>query len=385
LREVFLYVCIRFPHQVRSGLDLRVLSHLHALSKIGELVVFALQGNPETAPKFIDLRVPSDKSILSPVSNIEMLRATSLLNSNLFAHRASKDSISEFLTLVRHIKPNKIIFSRLETTEYFLALDKQAKAKSILDLDESIETFIESIEEQNTLEFPLINRLLLRKQLEYERAILELFPQVWLSSKQEIVRINKNLPRISCYHVPNAVIETGIRPKILAKGAKKLSFSGSFNYLPNQQGLQFLLSNVMENLESHSLTVLGSGLESWSDYANVRFINNPKSILAHLQELDISLIPIFIGAGTRFKALEAMSTGLPVISTAKGVEGLELEPYKEYLPAEQPLDFVARIRELGRDSHLFAKLSINGLQKVRSNHSVSSLVEVFRSIPQIVF
>lgn len=370
---------------MRSGLDLRVLSHLHALSEIGKVFVFAFQGSPEKRSKFNDLFVSSDRSILSTFTNSELLRASSLSNKRPFAHRASHDSIREFQALVRTIKPDNIIFSRLETTEYFFSLEEEEKNRSTLDLDESINTFRISIEHLSNLEFPLINRLLLQQQLEYERSILEMFPSVWLSSKDEIARLNFEFPNNNYFYVPNVLVGSEFKAKIRSKEAIKLSFTGNFNYLPNQYGLRFLLDNVMTEVESHSLTVLGSGLESWRDYANVRFINNPELMVTHLQELDISLIPIFLGAGTRFKALEAMSVGLPLVSTRKGIEGLELEPYKDYLPAEKPSDFVQRIWELERDPHLFAELSINGMRKINRDHSLSSLIKIFRSMPHMLY
>ena len=53
-------------------------------------------------------------------------------------------------------------------------------------------------------------------------------------------------------------------------------------------------------------------------------------------------VPLSAGGGTRLKVLEAFASGVPVVSTAKGVEGLGLVAEQHYLQAEDPDEFVAR-------------------------------------------
>ena len=46
------------------------------------------------------------------------------------------------------------------------------------------------------------------------------------------------------------------------------------------------------------------------------------------------MIPLREGGGTRLKVLEALAADLPVVSTAKGVEGLSLRAGEHYVAAE---------------------------------------------------
>jgi glycosyltransferase involved in cell wall biosynthesis len=129
----------------------------------------------------------------------------------------------------------------------------------------------------------------------------------------------------------------------------------------------------MPLLSHRKLRVLGSGLENFNNFGDIEFIKNPISISHHLSRLDIALIPIFVGAGTRLKALEAMAFGLPIISTKKGVEGLDLDSWVHYVPAETAQEFVEAINHLDANSKFAHELSLRGIKLVNDRFSVDSL------------
>ena len=49
--------------------------------------------------------------------------------------------------------------------------------------------------------------------------------------------------------------------------------------------------------------------------------------------------PVRIAGGTRFKILEAMATGIPVVSTSVGAEGLNVTADENILIADTPEEF----------------------------------------------
>ncbi|MBI5620117.1 glycosyltransferase, partial [Candidatus Gottesmanbacteria bacterium] len=61
------------------------------------------------------------------------------------------------------------------------------------------------------------------------------------------------------------------------------------------------------------------------------FKEDVTDIRTELKKVDIFLAPIQIGGGTKFKILEAMAAGVPVVTTPKGMEGLEMVNGKEVL------------------------------------------------------
>ena len=55
------------------------------------------------------------------------------------------------------------------------------------------------------------------------------------------------------------------------------------------------------------------------------------------------VLPMRLGRGIRLKALEAIASGLPLVSTSLGVEGLKLNEGREVLLAETPEDFARQV------------------------------------------
>ncbi len=69
-------------------------------------------------------------------------------------------------------------------------------------------------------------------------------------------------------------------------------------------------------------------------------------IRPHVLAGDVAVVPLRVGSGTRLKAFEAMALGRPVVSTALGMEGLDVEAGTHFLAAETGPAFAAAILRL---------------------------------------
>lgn len=142
----------------------------------------------------------------------------------------------------------------------------------------------------------------------------------------------------------------------------KLVFTGTLQYSPNSQGLVWFLENVWPQLESQRFTLdivarLPSKelLKFCSEH--VKFINNADKIEPHLIGADIMIVPLFAGAGTRFKILQAFAYGLPVVSTSVGAEGLGVKHTKELLIADDAQSFAQALIDLSSNMQLRDELA----------------------------
>jgi len=178
----------------------------------------------------------------------------------------------------------------------------------------------------------------------------------------------------------------GIKPQILPNGvdidtfnhvsptqiqtAKKkygltnqtILFMGSYLYKPNQEGIDFLINEVMPKLirryPDTRLAIVGGEVPFKKPW-----LINPGCI--PFQELPvfvkacvIGAAPIFSGSGTRLKILEYMAAGKPVVANTKGIEGLEISNDKDFLIAENAESFVAQIGRLLSDNQMSAALGM---------------------------
>lgn len=93
------------------------------------------------------------------------------------------------------------------------------------------------------------------------------------------------------------------------------------------------------------------------------------SIMPYLAQQSISVMPITIGGGTRLKVLEAFAAQCPVISTAKGVEGIDVHHEENVWLAETTEDFVTGIRHLAENPEICARIGQGGFETVRQSYS----------------
>jgi glycosyltransferase involved in cell wall biosynthesis len=71
----------------------------------------------------------------------------------------------------------------------------------------------------------------------------------------------------------------------------------------------------------------------------------------------VSVVPLWIGGGTRVKVLESMAMGVPVVSTSLGCEGLDVENERSVLMADGDAALTAAIVRVLRTPTLALSLS----------------------------
>jgi O-antigen biosynthesis protein len=84
----------------------------------------------------------------------------------------------------------------------------------------------------------------------------------------------------------------------------------------------------------------------------------------------VFVCPLRVGAGVKGKVASALSYGIPVVSTALGVEGTELKHGNHVLIADSPAAFAEAVLRLYRDPDLWGNLSRNGQDLVRETLSL---------------
>ena len=75
------------------------------------------------------------------------------------------------------------------------------------------------------------------------------------------------------------------------------------------------------------------------------------------------VVAVRVGGGARTKVLEALACGMPVVSTALGVENLDLVPERDFLLAETAAETVQAVARLARDADLVAALGREGVAR----------------------
>lgn len=117
---------------------------------------------------------------------------------------------------------------------------------------------------------------------------------------------------------------------------------GTFKWLPNIEAVSYLVEKVWpiigKEIPNARLNIVGNDptpkILSYGDrdpWISVR--GRVPDIRDAFKSAHVLLAPVFSGKGTRYKVLEALATGTPVVATTIAVEGLGVEDGKHVLIA----------------------------------------------------
>jgi glycosyltransferase involved in cell wall biosynthesis len=85
---------------------------------------------------------------------------------------------------------------------------------------------------------------------------------------------------------------------------------------------------------------------------SVEVTGTVSSVIEHLREAAVFVVPLRIGGGTRLKIYEAMAAGKAVVSTTVGAEGLDINDGRDILLADDAEGFGQFVIKLLRDRQL---------------------------------
>jgi polysaccharide biosynthesis protein PslH len=88
---------------------------------------------------------------------------------------------------------------------------------------------------------------------------------------------------------------------------------------------------------------------------SVEVTGTVSSIIDHMRQAAVLVVPLRIGGGTRIKIYEGLAMGKATVSTSVGAEGLDVEHGRDILLEDDPISFADAIVHLLRDVNLRQK------------------------------
>lgn len=155
--------------------------------------------------------------------------------------------------------------------------------------------------------------------------------------------------------VPNGVDISSFRFAVKKNiDAPVFLFVGSFTWVQNQDAVRWLVTSIWPKLkdthQGSQLRIVGRGMPAairkLVTNHRVTIHEHVEDIEKELHEADLLLAPIRIGGGTSFKILEAMASGLPVVTTTLGATGLKVADGKELMIGDTQDQFVRVVESL---------------------------------------
>jgi glycosyltransferase involved in cell wall biosynthesis len=167
-----------------------------------------------------------------------------------------------------------------------------------------------------------------------------------------------------------------------------LIFVGGFKHLPNLEGIEWFAHRVVPELRklgfNAPIRVVGSGLTSnQKDELQSKGLQilGPQLDLASLySQSRIAIIPLLNGAGRKGKVGEALSYGIPIVSTTVGVEGFANLQSAGISVADSPVEMAKAIYEMHEQNELWSNAANLSKDYCKSNLSSMAMRNVISKL-----
>ncbi|MDQ1474343.1 MAG: hypothetical protein QOJ99_5823 [Bryobacterales bacterium] len=152
-------------------------------------------------------------------------------------------------------------------------------------------------------------------------------------------------------------------------------FLGSFRHIPNQIAMEwftrYVLPLIVEELPQAKLLVAGSDPPPRHAFPDpmkaIELLGFVEDIQPLFSSCAIFVCPIRSGSGVRVKLLEAFASGIPVVSTTLGAEGLAREDGDFCFLADDPPAFAQKVIQLLEDQAFAERMAARARVEVETN------------------
>ena len=379
-----LQLCKKFPFPLKDGESIAITNLSKALNELG-CDVSLLSMN--TKKHYFDIsQLPEDFDHYSSIHEVKL--DNELKVKDAFLNLFSKDSyhISRFVSkefeiaLKRILRKNKFDIIQLETlylAPYIPIIRKYSDAMISMRAHNVEHEIWERIA-GNTEFLPkkwYLNHLT-GKLKKYEVQHLNDYDLLVPITNRDLSKFRKMGYKNGVAVTPIGIDQEDYSPDFSSFNKEmSISFIGSLDWMPNQEGLQWFLENVwpkaIKRFPKLSLHVAGRNTPQWMlnmNVKNVKFHGEVPCAATFINQHPIMVVPLLSGSGMRAKILEGMVLGKIVLTTKIGLEGINAEDKKEVLIADKVDEFLEAIEYCYSTKENLYRIGHNALEFVNHNY-----------------
>jgi sugar transferase (PEP-CTERM/EpsH1 system associated) len=235
-----------------------------------------------------------------------------------------------------------------------------------------------------------------RKMAAMERRILGEFDAHLVVSERDRLRLQTIAPQSRIF-----VIENGVNVEYFTDDAppeealrRRIVFTGLMDYHANVDAAVHFARAVWPGVYAQrpdlTFTLVGRNpiaqVQALAELPGVEVTGQVPDVRPYFREAIAAIVPLRIGGGSRLKILEAMASGVPVVSTRLGAEGLTARDREQILLADTDDDLRCALLEVAGDEYLRRKLVASARSLVAAHYDWpvigNTLLDIYRQLLQ---
>lgn len=152
-----------------------------------------------------------------------------------------------------------------------------------------------------------------------------------------------------------------------------LLFIGHLSHRPNSDAIHYFMREIYPRIQKRCPSLVFNIIGSNPSAQIKAYHSEHVRVMGYVPDIDplfhsarVFVAPLRFGAGVNGKIGEALSYGLPVVTTPIGAEGLGLVHGRDAMIADNPLEFAEHVLELYHNKDLWERLSDWGYQHIEN-------------------
>lgn len=394
MKPRLLYVASRWPYPVRSGRARMIAQTLEMASDRFEVHLAAFAAEEESqapAPSHVagTTRLPRPGALGAALRAVRSPYRP--LQSHLFASGAAGRRLCGD---VRTLRPQVVMFDMIRLIPYAdVVREVDPAVRCVLDMDDLLSARYRQMSGAED-----ILGAFSRGMPAPVRALAGALPRALLGVETRLVaRAEARAPqgmdavvlvsgreagilrgatgerwRGRIHEVPPSVPPLTALPRDFSRGIRVVFF-GDETYAPNAEALKAFDAMARSFVRIGGRPVRFEAAGRRDDRIRTEAVHRH----GYVEDLDaflgadaVMVAPILTGTGIKTKLLDAFGRGVPVVTTPKGAEGLDLEHGRDVLVEASPAAIAAGLPELlsGASDPLLERVGLSGAARVRAAH-----------------
>ena len=373
-----LYVCHRFPFPPKRGGKIRPFNMIRHLSARHEVHVASIARSDEEAREGEGLAAHCASydigRVSNPVQAMRMLLRLPTPTPSSLGYFHSPELARRIDAVLARSRFDLIFVHCSSVAPYVENVRGTPKILDFGDMDSQ-----KWLEYARFKAFPLSlgYRLEGIKMERAEKRLARRFDLCTATTRAEWETLESYRTGVASDWFPNGVDSEYFAPSGDSYDAETISFVGRMDYYPNQECMFDFCARTLPLLHARrrslKLVIVGADpsprVRRLGELPGVSVTGSVADVRPYLQRSALMVAPLNIARGTQNKILEAMASGVPVVTSRVAAGGVDAADPEHFLAASSPEEYAAAILRILDDRAERQRLSRAGRARMLSHHS----------------